>query len=100
MQGGVILNPKMKVPLVSICIFVCGGLLLSSASVMPQESPVPKDEQIDTGGHGMTDMMQAMHPKTFSQAILGHAGSGTSAEPNSTPVPMLMWMKANWMLMF
>lgn len=49
---------------------------------------------------GMAEMMQEMHPKTFLQEIKHHATSGTSAEPNSTPVPMLMSMKGNWMLMF
>jgi hypothetical protein len=45
-------------------------------------------------------MVQQMHPKSFVQAIEHHASSGTSAEPNSTPVPMLMTMKGAWMLMF
>ena len=34
--------------------------------------------------------MQGMQPQTFLQAIAHHATSGTSAEPNSTPTPMLM----------
>jgi hypothetical protein len=41
-----------------------------------------------------------MHPETFLQEIVRHAGSGTSAEPDSTPVPMLMTAKGNWTLMF
>src|ERR1700682_3194904 len=41
-----------------------------------------------------------MHPETFLQEIIRHATSGTSAEPNSTPVPMLMATKRAWMLMF
>jgi hypothetical protein len=45
------------------------------------------------------DMMN-MHPETFLQEIVHHATSGTSAEPNSTPAPMLMAMKNDWMLMF
>ena len=52
---------------------------------------------------GMMEMMDNMKPQTFVQQIEHHAASGTSAEPNSTPVPMLMWMpggdKAKWMLM-
>lgn len=39
-------------------------------------------------------------PMTFIEEILHHGTSGTSAEPNSTPVPMLMTMKGKWMLMF
>jgi len=39
-------------------------------------------------------------PKNFVEAIKHHGTSGTSAEPNSAPVAMLMSMKDNWMLMF
>lgn len=39
-------------------------------------------------------------PRTFIQSIENHSSSGTSSEPNSTPVPMLMTMRGNWMLMF
>src|ERR1700756_2539792 len=39
-------------------------------------------------------------PSTFIEAIEHHASSGTSSQPNSTPAPMLMTMKGNWMLMF
>lgn len=45
-------------------------------------------------------LMQQMHPQNFLQQILHHAASGTSAEPDSTPAPMLMEMKGPWMLMF
>ena len=46
------------------------------------------------------DLMQQMHPHTLLEQIQHHAASGTSAEPNSTPAPMLMTMKGPWMLMF
>jgi hypothetical protein len=36
----------------------------------------------------------------FVSYIEQHATSGTSAEPNSTPAPMLMTEKAGWMFMF
>jgi hypothetical protein len=49
---------------------------------------------------GMMELMDAMHPQTFLQQIEHHASSGTSAEPDSTPAPMLMTMKGEWMLMF
>lgn len=48
----------------------------------------------------MMRLMDQMHPRTFVQEIEHHASSGTSAEPNSTPSPMLMTMKGEWMLMF
>ena len=37
---------------------------------------------------------------SFIESIENHASSGTSAEPNSTPTPMLMTMRGDWMLMF
>jgi hypothetical protein len=41
-----------------------------------------------------------MHPETFPQEIVRHGASGTSAEPNSTPIPMLMVTKGTWTVMF
>jgi len=41
-----------------------------------------------------------MQPDDFLEAILEHGNSGTSIEPNSTPVPMLMARKNSWMFMF
>ena len=38
-------------------------------------------------------------PQSFAQEIEAHTTSGTSAQPNSTPSPMLMTMRGNWMLM-
>jgi hypothetical protein len=44
--------------------------------------------------------LMTMHPQNFLQAIVTHTSSGTSAQPVSTPAPMLMAMKGSWMLMF
>jgi hypothetical protein len=41
-----------------------------------------------------------MQPQTFLEEIMAHDTSGTSAEPNSTPAPMLMTSKDSWTLMF
>ena len=60
----------------------------------------PSDMQMSGMDRGMAGMMESMHPKSFVEEIKNHASSGTSAEPNSTPIPMLMSMKGNWMLMF
>ncbi len=38
-------------------------------------------------------------PTTLVEEIQHHGTSGTSAEPNSSPMPMLMTRKGNWMLM-
>jgi hypothetical protein len=45
-------------------------------------------------------LMPSMVPRTFIDEILHHSTSGTSAEPNSTPMPMMMTMHGSWMLMF
>jgi hypothetical protein len=78
-----------------------------SAIEMPrtqQQQPQANPEQ-HGNMHGMDHKnTSAMHinepPKTFVEAIVHHQTSGTSAEPNSTPMPMLMTMKGKWMLMF
>lgn len=41
-----------------------------------------------------------MQAQTFIQEIEHHDTSGTSAEPDSTPVPMWMTMKGAWTIMF
>jgi len=54
--------------------------------------------EMDARSSGMTAMK--MHPHSFIEEIEDHASSGTSAEPNSTPIPMVMEMRGPWMLMF
>lgn len=48
---------------------------------------------------GAMALMKQMNPETFLEEIQHHSSSGTSAEPDSTPAPMLMSMKGPWMLM-
>lgn len=70
---------------------------VSQASAQPQ---MPGRQH--SGDHrNMPGMKRHVHelPKTFAEAIEQHTTSGTSAEPNSTPVSMLMIMKGKWMLM-
>ena len=57
-----------------------------------------------TGAMGTMTMgpdtkMPAMQPQSFLEAIEQHGGSGTSAQPVSTPLPMMMEMHGGWMLM-
>jgi len=75
------------------CVFLLG--VFSSASAQHQGHA---DMGNDNGG--MMRLMQQMQPKYFIQQIEHHASSGTSAEPNSTPAPMAMTMKGEWMVMF
>ena len=56
----------------------------------------------ETNAQAMEHNMDPMNmlPENFVQSILSHTGSGTSAQPVSTPAPMLMTMKGSWTLMF
>jgi hypothetical protein len=75
-----------------------------------QQSGNKKDNSTQ-GMPGMDDSQMAgmqmgqaglitMHPETFAQEIVRHGTSGTSVEPDSTPLPMLMATKGAWTLMF
>jgi hypothetical protein len=86
------------------------GMQMGSPSTK-QQSPQKKQAGEMRGMPGMDDgQMQgmkmggdsllSMRPETFLQEIVRHGTSGTSAEPNSTPVPMLMTTKRAWTLMF
>ena len=48
---------------------------------------------------GMQRLMRQMQPANFLDEIQHHASAGTSAEPDSTPAPMVMRMRGEWMLM-
>jgi len=74
-----------------------------------QEDGTKKDDMQGMPGMGNMQMpgmnmggdkLMTMHPESFLQEIVRHAGSGTSAEPDSVPVPMLMTAKGKWNLMF
>jgi hypothetical protein len=82
-------------------IMLC-ALLFPALAVAQQTSSQDKMQrtQGQKSEKKRNDDMQNMPPEDFLQEIVRHDTSGTSAEPNSTPVPMLMTMKKNWMLMF
>jgi hypothetical protein len=52
-----------------------------------------------TSGACAAQMNMGGTPQNFVQEIEAHSTSGTSAEPNSTPAPMLMSMHGGWMFM-
>ena len=60
----------------------------------------------DTSMHNHADMpcdscvQMHMHPQSLIEFIENHSTSGTDAEPDSTPAPMIMKREGNWMLMF
>src|SRR5579864_5889501 len=76
------------------------GLLLLSITPAAAQAPAQSSGSMSSMDSPMMRMMNQMHPQTFIDEIQHHASSGTSAEPNSTPAPMLMTMKGAWMLMF
>jgi hypothetical protein len=85
-----------------ICIFMTPLTLASFVSAGGQQaSNPPMSGQMNmpmSGGQMTMDM--AAPPDGFIGTILRHDASGTSAEPNSTPAPMLMKSAGGWMLMF
>jgi len=72
-----------------------------SMPAMQQSSGQSGNDQKDS--HPMPGMSMQMpmgaKPTTLIEEITQHTTSGTSAEPNSTPIPMLMTMKGSWTLM-
>jgi hypothetical protein len=59
---------------------------------------VAQNDMQGLSGHNNSQMN--MQPQDFIQEIESHTTSGTSAQPNSTPTPMLMTTKGQWTLMF
>ncbi len=83
-------------------------LLLLFFSAASRAQQTDQDSTTKTEGMNVSQMPgmkmgqsgMNMQPETFVQEILAHDTSGTSAEPNSTPVPMLMKVAHSWKLMF
>ncbi len=61
-----------------------------------QTMPGMATQETSHSGHAEMNM----NPRDFIEEILQHGTSGTSAEPDSTPIPMLMKRKGSWMFMF
>jgi len=86
-----------------------------AAAQETEESVTPTDRQMPgmqhshdkRGAHQQKQPMNVkqharmkMQANSFIENILQHSSSGTSAEPDSTPAPMLMTTKGQWKLMF
>jgi hypothetical protein len=56
-----------------------------------------QSNSMDAGDNAGMNMSQ---PATFIEEIVEHTSSGTSAQPDSTPMPMLMTAHGAWQLMF
>jgi hypothetical protein len=78
------------------------GMQMGSAHKSePQPKQPTAGDMKDMPGMQMDERsLMNMPAETLSQGVVRHRSSGTSMEPNSTPLPMLMTMKKSWMLMF
>src|SRR5438067_3802262 len=97
------------------CALICLAVRLVAHGQMPsmpdmdEEHKAPASQRDCMPGMAMpgcpnpatpdSGPMQHMHPHSFLEEIQHHASAGTSAEPNSTPAPMVMWVRGNWMVM-
>lgn len=80
-------------------------LFLASIGAAAQQSggiqDMPGNDQNQMAGMQMNQNgPMERYADNLIQEILAHSSSGTSAEPNSTPVAMLMRRRGAWMLMF
>ena len=53
-----------------------------------------------SAGTSRAQMSMGRSPHSLAEEIQAHDTSGTSAEPNSTPMPMWMTMRGGWTVMF
>ena len=87
---------KMFLQLIAAAL-VTTLLLVSPRRAAAQDGGNDKDM---SGMPGMGQMHDGMQSHLLVESLIMHATSGTDAEPNSTPVSMLMTTKAGWTLMF
>ena len=87
---------KMFLQLIAAAL-VTTLLLVSPRRAAAQDGGHDKDM---SGMPGMGQMHDGMQSHSLVESLIMHATSGTDAEPNSTPVSMLMTTKAGWTLMF
>ena len=89
----------MKLLAILSLAFVSGAAAAQQDSAGMQNTPSMDHSQMP-GMHMPESGAVNMRPDSFIQGILNHGSSGTSAEPNSTQIPMLMSKRGSWMLMF
>jgi hypothetical protein len=73
--------------------------LLAVGSVALAQQSTDKDMGMTSDKPMSMQMNMSGKATSFVESIERHASSGTSAEPNATPAPMLMTMRGDWMLM-
>jgi hypothetical protein len=90
------LVPKTFCQIVAMALVGMSFLLLTRAAL----GQAGAEPQSMPGMTGMDHEQPSMNSQSLVQSLMQHATSGTDAEPNSTPVSMLMATKGNWTLMF
>ena len=82
-------------------LFLCATSWAQQQDSQQQYHNTPGMEMSQMPGMNMGQMPgMNMQPENFIQEILAHDTSGTSAQPDSTPAPMLMKTAHAWTLMF
>ena len=95
--------PTASKLIVFLFLSVLSGLLCAQQGEQKAQKPDDSSMQmvhVHDPAMAMDGSMEMDHaPTTFIGQIEHHSFAGTDAQPNSTPSPMLMTMKANWTLM-
>jgi hypothetical protein len=76
------------------------ALLVANLAIAQQTMPGMKMDGMGSMDGMDEQPMPSTQPRGWAGEILQHSGSGTSAEPGSTPTSMAMGHKNSWMLMF
>jgi hypothetical protein len=87
---------KRALIFVSMAWFVMAGVQASAQEMSGMQGGGHDMQGMKMGGHDSPVMQQ---PADLREEVLEHTSSGTSAEPNSTPAPMLMTTARDWRLM-
>ena len=106
-QGERLKDRMNRILRLSSLLLVCVLPMTAQLLAQPEQTGHDHaDHQQPADTHQDHDMSQMpgmqhdhMQPERFIDEILNHATSGTSAEPNSTPLPMLMFTPNQWRLM-
>ncbi len=83
----------------SLQLAIVSIFFVSGIAVAQQSAQQDTDHQMPGMQVSSTGTMN-IQTSTFIREILNHDTAGTSAEPNSTPIPMLMTKHGPWSLMF
>ena len=77
-----------------------GVIVVGLTSICLASEPGGQGDTQSMAGMDQHGMSMEMTASSLTEQIQNHDTSGTSAEPDSTPTPMLMMTKGAWTLMF